>query len=49
MSGAGRQRLAQQIAEYPRQDERKQNLCSRYFNGRLVEMEQACIDGKEDE
>ena len=41
--------LPQQIAEYPRQDERKQNLCSRYFNGRLVEMEQACIDGKEDE
>lgn len=27
-------------------DEGKQNLCSRYFNGRLVEMEQARIDGK---
>ena len=38
--------LSQQIAEYPCQDEGKQNLCSRYFNGRLVEMEQARIDGK---
>ena len=41
--------LPQQIAQYPRQYEREQNLCSRNLDGRLVEMEQARVDGKKQE
>lgn len=41
--------LSQQITQYPRQDEREQNLCSRNLDRRLVEMEQPCIDSEKQE